>query len=44
MIVAGIFWGSVVASTNRTPGGGSSKSFRRASNAGPVRRCASSMM
>ena len=43
-IVAGILWGSVVARTNRTPGGGSSKSFSNASKASRDSRCASSMM
>src|SRR5881392_4216856 len=43
-IVAGILCGSVVASTNRTPTGGSSKTFSRASNASRDKRCASSMM
>ena len=32
-IVAGILWGSVVARTKRTPGGGSSKTFSSASKA-----------
>ena len=43
-MVAGILWGSVVASTNRTPGGGSSKSFSSASNASRDSRWASSRM
>jgi hypothetical protein len=43
-IVAGILCGSVVARTKRTPGGGSSKTLRSASNASRDRRCASSMM
>jgi hypothetical protein len=43
-IVAGILCGSVVASTNRTPTGGSSNTFSSASNASRDSRCASSMM
>ena len=43
-IVAGILCGSVVARTNRTPTGGSSKTFSSASNASRESRCASSMM
>ena len=43
-MVAGILCGSVVASTNRTPGGGSSNTFSSASNASRERRWASSMM
>ena len=43
-MVAGILCGSVVASTKRTPAGGSSKTFSSASNASRDRRCASSMM
>jgi hypothetical protein len=39
-IVGGILCGSVVAKTNRTPGGGSSNSFSSASNASRDRRCA----
>src|SRR6266542_3145681 len=43
-IVAGILCGSVVHSTNRTPSGGSSNSFSRASNASRDSRWASSRM
>ena len=43
-MVAGILCGSVVASTKRTPTGGSSNTFSSASNASRDSRCASSMM
>jgi hypothetical protein len=43
-IVGGILCGSVVASTNRTPGGWFLEELHSASNASRDSRCASSMM